>query len=180
MQTTQANVQTTQREQAIAPPKGTKSQLTWSVVMLTLVRLTLGTFMLTAGYRLWFEGGWNAWLQIGHVLPTVVQGPFAGPFTALWENPVVLFLVILGSMTVGLSMVLGFLARLGAFGGAVMMVAFYLAALPPHFGWVNEYVIYFLVFIYFMTKNPGYFPGVDRIIQRKLADRFPILHWLVG
>jgi uncharacterized membrane protein YphA (DoxX/SURF4 family) len=179
MQATQ-NLQTPQREQVANPPQNATWQLTGSVVMLTCVRLALGVFMLTAGYRLMFEGGWKAWLQIGHVLPTAVEGPFAGPFTALWENPIVLFMVIFGATTVGLSMVFGFLARLGAFGGAVMMVAFYVATLPPHFGWVNEYAINFLVFVYFMTKNPGYFPGLDRLIQRKFADRFPKLHWLVG
>ena len=171
---------TTKKLEILNEPKGTEWRLTWSVVLLTMVRLALGIFMLTAGLRLWLEGGWKAWLQIGHLLPTAVEGPFAAWFTALYENPVVLFLVISGSLAVGASMILGFLARLGALGGAVMVVFFYITTLPPHFGPINEYVIYFLVFLYFMTKNPGYFPGIDRIIQRKLADRFPMLHWLVG
>jgi len=87
--------------------------------------------MLTLAARLMLEGGWKAWMKLGGMLPTVVRGPFEGLFIQFWESPIILWLVIGASIAVGLSMVLGVFVRLGAFGGALMMVGFYVATMPP-------------------------------------------------
>ncbi len=149
-----------------------------SWVML-LMRTAMGVLMLTLGIRLLTEGGWNAWMQIGGFLPSVVRGPFAGPFVALWESPIILNLVIWGSILVGMAMILGLFVRLAAIGGALMMLGFYLATLPPQFGWANQQLIFLLIFSLFPALGPGYQLGLDYFLE-PLEKRYPILRYVLG
>lgn len=165
-------VQTVQQGQSDEPTMLAKF---WMLLM----RVALGALVLTVGVRLLTEGGWDAWVQIGGFLPRTVEGPFAGPFLALWESPVILFLVIFGSIAVGAAMILGLFVRLAAIGGALMMITFYLSNIPPQFGWVNQQLIYFLIFALFPALGPGYHWGLDRFI-RPYEERFPILRYLTG
>lgn len=139
----------------------------------------MGIIMLTLATRLLLEGGWKAWMKLGGMLPTVVRGPFEPMFVQLWESPVILYLVVGASIAIGLSMVLGLLVRLGSLGGALMMVGFYLATLPPLFGWINYYFIYFGAFLNFLLITPEYAFGLDRYL-RPLKDRYPWLKWIVA
>ena len=151
----------------------------WAKLWMLLMRVALGVLMLTVGIRLLTEGGWKAWVQIGGFLPRTVKGPFEGPFLALWESPVILYMVILGAIAVGAAMILGMFVRLAAVGGALMMITFYLSNLPPQFGWVNQQLMYFLIFALFPALGPGYHWGVDRFL-RPYEKRFPILRYLTG
>jgi len=121
----------------------------------------------------------RVWMRIGGILPTVVRGPLEAVFIQTWESPVVLYLVIIGSIAIGLSMIFGLFTRLGALGGAVMMVGFYLATIPPQFGWINQYFIYFGAFFNFLVITPEYVLGLDGYL-RKLKLRFPVLHWVAA
>ncbi|MFB6285985.1 MAG: DoxX family protein [Candidatus Bipolaricaulia bacterium] len=165
-------VQTVQQGQSDEPT-------TLAKFWMLLMRVALGALVLTVGVRLLTEGGWDAWVQIGGFLPRTVEGPFAGPFLALWESPVILFLVIFGSIAVGAAMILGLFVRLAAIGGALMMITFYLSNIPPQFGWVNQQLIYFLVFALFPALGPGYHWGLDRFV-RPFEERFPFLRYLTG
>lgn len=147
--------------------------------LLFLLRVSLGGIMLTLGTRLLLEGGWKAWMKLGGMLPKVVRGPFEGMFLQFWESPVVLYLVIFASFAVGLSMVLGIFVRLGALGGALMMVGFYLATLPPLFGWINYHFIYLGAFVNFLIITPEYSFGLDSYL-RKFITRYPALQWVTG
>lgn len=144
-----------------------------------LMRVALGVLVLTVGVRLLTEGGWKAWVQIGGFLPRTVSGPFSGPFLALWESPVILNLVIWGSILVGVAMILGLFVRLAAVGGALMMLTFYLSNIPPQFGWVNQQLIYFLIFALFPALEPGYHWGLDRFL-RSYEQRYPVLRYALG
>lgn len=167
-----SQIQTAQQAPSAEPSTLTKF---WMLLM----RVALGALVLTVGVRLLTEGGWDAWVQIGGFLPRTVEGPFAGPFLALWESPVILFLVIFGSIAVGAAMILGLFVRLAAIGGALMMITFYLSNIPPQFGWVNQQLIYFLIFALFPALGPGYHWGLDRFI-RPYEERFPILRYVTG
>lgn len=147
----------------------------WSLVM----RWAMGVHLLTVGWRLLTEGGWKAWPVIGGILPRTVRGPFAGPFLALWESPVILALVIAGCLGVGAALLLGAFVRLAALGGALMMALFYVAVLPPPSGWVTQHVIYFLIFVYFFAVRPEPAFGLDGLLRR-WETRIPALRWVVG
>lgn len=144
-----------------------------------LVRIAMGALMLTLGMRLLTEGGWNAWMQIGGFLPSVVRGPFAGPFVALWESPVVLAMFVWGSILVGTAMILGLFVRLAAIGGALMMLMFYVATLPPQFGWVNQQLVFLLIFSLFPALGPGYQLGLDYFLK-PIERRYPLLRFVLG
>lgn len=160
----------------IRPPRSHERTICF---LLFLLRVSLGTIMLTLGTRLLVEGGWKAWMQLGGMLPTVVRGPFEGLFVQFWESPVILSLVIFASFAVGASMVLGLLTRLGALGGALMMVGFYLATLPPLFGWVNYHFVYFGAFVNFLVIRPTHLYGLDAYLQPWTA-RYRWLKWVVA
>ncbi len=147
--------------------------------LLCLLRVSLGVILLTLGTRLLLEGGWDAWMKLGGMLPTVVRGPFEGLFIQFWESALILNLVIFASFAVGLSMVLGLLTRLGALGGALMMVGFYLATLPPLFGWVNYHFCYFGASVNFLVIRPAHPFGLDAYL-RPLAARHRWLRWVVA
>src|SRR5574337_743830 len=145
----------------IAPKLKWKSNAFYMCFLLFLLRVSLGVIMLTLAARLLLEGGWETWMKLGGMLPTVVRGPFEPMFVQFWESPVILYLVIGASLAVGLSMALGLFVHLGAMGGALMMVGFYLATLPPLFGWINYYFIYFGAFFNFLVIVPEYAFGLD-------------------
>ncbi|HED04463.1 MAG TPA: DoxX family membrane protein [Candidatus Fraserbacteria bacterium] len=146
---------------------------------LLLLRVAMGILMLTLGLRLLTEGGWKAWMQIGGFLPGVVRGPFAGPFVALWDSPVILYLVIWSAILVGIAMILGLFVRLAAIGGATMMLLFYIATIPPQFGWVNQQLIFLLIFTLFPALGPGYQLGLDYFLI-PLRKRYPVLRYVLG
>ncbi len=147
--------------------------------LLFLLRVSLGSIMLTLGIRLLLEGGWKAWMRIGGILPTVVRGPFEGLFLQTWESPVVLYLVIGGALAIGTAMVLGCCTRLAALGGAARILSFYLATIPPQFGWVNQYFIYFGAFVNFIVVTPERAFGLDGLL-RGFKPQHPVLRWFVG
>jgi uncharacterized membrane protein YphA (DoxX/SURF4 family) len=147
--------------------------------LLFMLRVSLGTIMITLSVRLITEGGWDTWMKLGGMLPKTVRGPFEQFFLQFWENPVILYLVIFASLAVGISMVLGIFTRLGALGGALMMIGFYLATIPPTFGWVNFHFIYFGAFVNFLVITPEFQFGLDHFLRR-YKTRIKWLKWMVG
>ena len=63
--------------------------------------------------------------------------------------------------------------------GTLMMIGFYLATLPPVFGWINYHFIYLGAFINFLIITPEYSFGLDSYL-RKFATRYPALQWVTG
>jgi thiosulfate dehydrogenase [quinone] large subunit len=157
---------------------GHKYPLAANLIMLAL-RLSLASMMLTLAFRLMFEGGWNAWTVVGHLVPQTVRGPFAGLFYSFWENPIVLALVIGSSLAVGMALFVGLFVRLAAIGGALMMIGFYVATLPPEFGWINEQLIFALTFLAYAVMSPAYNFGLDSYLK-KLETRYPVLRFVIG
>ncbi len=166
---------TTRTDMTTVKPTSTK----FMGFLLFMLRVSLGIIMITLSVRLLTEGGWDAWMKLGGVLPTKVRGPFEPLFLRFWESPIVLGLVIYSSLAIGISMVLGLFTRLGAIGGALMMVGFYVATLPPLFGWVNFHFIFFGAFVNFLVITPTYPFGLDYFL-RKYEEKHKFLKWIIG
>lgn len=142
---------------------------------LFLVRVVTGVFLLTRGLFL-FAGGWDAWREIGGVLPSSINGPFAVLYLEMWESPIILELVIWGLILLGTALIFGALTRLSALMGAIMMLLFYTA--DPQFGPANPQLLFFILFCFFFSLGPGTIIAVDHLLE-KLSKRFPALNYLI-
>ena len=110
----------------------------WGFTVLGITRLMVGfTFLwafLDKTFGLGFATpGERAWLNGGS--PTTgylsgVEGPLAGFYTAMAGNGFIDVLFMLGLLGIGLTLILGMGARVGALAGALMYVFMYGASLP--------------------------------------------------
>lgn len=148
-------------------------------VAIVCFRVALGIVMLRMAYVLAFKGGWDAFGNVGGIIPSVVQGPFSDFLMSLYGNQIALWLMILGSGAVGVSLVTGLLVRLGAICGSIMAISFYLGALPPPDGWINTNVLFILGFVIVAISGSGYHLGVDKLL-RQMEERYPLLRYLTG
>ncbi|WP_181009800.1 hypothetical protein [Ornithinimicrobium sufpigmenti] len=86
---------------------------------------TFGLGFATPAERAWLNGGSPT---TGYL--SGVEGPLAGFYNALAGNVVIDVLFMLGLLGVGLTLLLGMGARVGALAGALMYVFMYGASLP--------------------------------------------------
>lgn len=140
------------------------------------LRIALGLSMLQVAYKL-ARGGWDGWTSAGALLPAVVQGPIGNVYTALWGNQVILWLIILGTLAIGLAMVAGFLTRLAALAGTLIMLSFYTASLPPASGWFDVQLIAIFAFFALASLGAGHIWGIDSFLRR-YEDTW--WYWMLG
>jgi len=146
-----------------------RSARAWSIFA---TRLALGFLFLWGGIEkietwggLVWNGDANTSATTGY-LKFAVSGPFAEFFHSLAGNPAVEFLVVYGELLIGISIMFGILTRVGGVSGVAMALLFYLSQLPvQHNPFVNEYVVYMLVFLAFVFLTPGRFLGLDGLLQ---------------
>ena len=86
---------------------------------------TFGLGFSTPGERAWLNGGSPTTGYLSNV-----EGPLAGFYTAMAGNGFIDVLFMLGLLGIGLTLVLGMGARVGALAGALMYVFMYGASLP--------------------------------------------------
>lgn len=141
------------------------------------LRMALGLGMLQVAYKL-FRGGWDGWTDAGALLPSVVQGPIGQIYSVLWGNQLVLWLLILGTGAIGLAMVSGFLTRLAALAGTLIMLSFYTACLPPTSGWFDVQLIAIFAFFALASMGAGHIWGIDSLLRRYEKDRW--WYWMLG
>lgn len=79
----------------------------------------------TPSERAWINGGSPTTGYLSNV-----EGPFAGVFNAMAGNGFVDWLFMLGLLGIGVTLVLGMGARVGALAGALMYLFMYLASIP--------------------------------------------------
>lgn len=157
---------------------GERAWLSAGEFALFALRLALGLSMLQVAYKL-FRGGWDGWTNASALLPGVVQGPLGNIYAALWGSQIVIGLMILGSLAVGITLLLGFLTRLGALLGTFMMLSFYTANLPPSSGWFDVQLVQMFAFFVVASMRAGHVWGVDHFL-RPLERRRPWLYWILG
>ena len=155
---------------------GLSSRLSVGEFALFALRISLGLSFLQVAYKL-FRGGWNGWMDASALLPSVVQGPIGNVYTALWGNQVVLWLLILGTAAIGLAMLTGFLTRLASLAGALIMLSFYTACLPPTTGWFDVQLIAIFAFFALASVGAGHIWGIDSFLRRYENTWW---YWMLG
>lgn len=147
---------------------------------LFLARVGLGVSMLELGLRLFLEGGWGAWMNIGVVLPTTYpRGPIGAILEQFWGNQAVIQLLIWASVLVGAALIFGVAVRLASYGGIVMMIALYLAVIPPASLIVNQHIVYALLFLVIVVSKAGKIGGFDSWLE-VFEEQYPMLRYLLG
>ncbi len=130
------------------------------------LRLVMGWLMFYAGVTKLFDSSWTA---AGFLNGST--GPFSAFFKSLAGNALVEQLVMWGLVLIGVSLLLGAFVRLSSFFAIVMMVLFYLPYFPPKNGFVEEHIVYAVVFALLMVFDSGRFFGLDSKIRLVRGDK---------
>lgn len=146
-----------------------------------LARMAIGVIFLWAGLEKAIGAGlgtWNAdgFLQFGtggslgwpFVTGEVAEGTVFNPTHDFWAGlvgtgatDVIAYLVPLGQIGIGVSLILGLFTRFGAAMGTLMMLFFFLAAWDFEFGIVNQHLTYALVTFGLAVIGAGNYYGLD-------------------
>ena len=134
------------------------------VSALFLLRLALGGLFLWSGWSKMSIPDWSASAFLTHA-----TGPFAGWFQSLAGNPVVDGLNMYGMLAIGIALILGFLFRPAAFCGIVLMILYYFANFDTNtaHGFIDEHLIYAMVFLVFLAGGVGSVWGLNSLIARQ-------------
>ena len=150
---------------------------------IALMRIGFGVYFLAAVWRMTTGG----WLSRGDELSSFVDGhvPLAPPFFATFLDQVVgpntdLFarLVVIGEWTVGISLTLGLLTRLGSIVGMWLVLQFMLAKGIPNVDG-SEDRLFFLGCLVLAMTSAGLFWGLDGALRPNL-EKNAITRWLAG
>lgn len=147
-----------------------------------VLRLSLGWVFLWAGAdKLYSEITTGKMATYGY-LKFATYGPFAEFFQSMAGNPVIDALLVWGLLLVGIGLMFGVLTRTSAIGGIIIMVLIYLSAWPPaHNPFMDDHIIYALLFGYLAIAGAGRFLGVDRFVEKvKIIQRHRRLTALLG
>jgi thiosulfate dehydrogenase [quinone] large subunit len=151
-----------------------------------VLRVVVGIVFLWAGLEKAIGTGLGTWtadgfLQFGtagtlgwpFVSGTVADGTVFNPTQAFWAglagNGVISYLVPLGQIGIGLSLIFGLFTRFGAAMGTLMMLIFAIAAWDFEFGIVNQHLTYAVVTAFLGYIGAGYYYGVDGYLARMVG-----------
>jgi len=146
-----------------------------------LARMAIGVIFLWAGLEKAIGAGlgtWNAdgFLQFGtagtlgwpFVTGEVAEGTVFNPTHDLWAGlvgtgatDVIAYLVPLGQIGIGVSLILGLFTRFGAAMGTLMMLFFFVAAWDFQYGIVNQHLTYAVVTFGLAVIGAGNYYGLD-------------------
>lgn len=138
-----------------------------------LLRLSLGWIFFYAGITKVLNPAWTAagYLKSAQTLPSLYSW-LASPQNIGWVN----FLNEWGLTLVGLSLILGVFIRLGAIGGMLLMLLYYLPILNfPYVGkgttsfLVDQHVIFFLLFFFFASHGAGNW-SLEKTLKKTLPN----------
>jgi thiosulfate dehydrogenase [quinone] large subunit len=156
-------------------------------VSLVLLRTLIGWHFAYEGlYKLvlpaWSRAGdrLNAWSAAGYL--TGASGPFADLFRSLADPSILAWLnwlVPVGLLLVGVSLVLGLATQIGCWGAIAFLTLFYLSALPtsgtPQPGaegaylFVSKNLIELTAVVVIMVFRTGQIAGLDLLVRRRGA-----------
>jgi thiosulfate dehydrogenase [quinone] large subunit len=153
----------------------------WAWLTFSL-RLSLGWIFLWAGADKLYSELTTGKLATAGYLQYATYGPLAPFFQSLAGNVAVDVLLVWGLLLIGVALILGVFMRLAAISGAVMMLLFYASAWPPaHNPFLDDHIVYALVFGLLALAGAGRFLGLDRILEnRAFVQRHPRLRTLLG
>lgn len=130
------------------------------------LRISLGLIFVWAFFDKLFGFGFStlpgkAWID--GVSPTygflanASKGPLAFIYQAIAGNIVVDLLYMLGLLLIGTALILGVALRIAGYSGALMMIMFWSAVLPPaHNPLLDEHIIYALVLLGLTRANSSF------------------------
>lgn len=131
-----------------------------------LLRLTMGWIFLWSGIDKLVTD-----FTASGFLVNATQGPLGGWFQSLGANQAALDvidpLVVWGQILIGVTLVFGIFTRAGLFWAAAMMMMFYLAQFPPaNNPFMDEHLVYIIIFGLLGALGAGRILGVDAWIER--------------
>jgi thiosulfate dehydrogenase [quinone] large subunit len=154
-----------------------------------LGRIVIGVIFLWAGLEKAIGAGLGVWsadgfLQFGtggslgwpFVTGEVAEGTVFNPTHDFWAglvgttaSDVIKYLVPLGQIGIGVSLILGLFTRFGATMGTLMMLFFFLAAWDFEFGIVNQHLTYAVVTFGLAVIGAGNYYGLDAIVGPRVG-----------
>ncbi len=151
-------------------------------VSLFLLRVSLGWMFIYAGVTKIVN---PAWTSAGYMKGAKTLSGLYGWLAGSSLLPAVDFLNEWGLTLVGIALLLGVFVRLASFGGAALMVLYYLPILDfpypnAHAFIVDEHVVYFFAFLTLAAFRAGQVWGLERwCASLPICSRFPRLRsWL--
>ncbi|PJA45919.1 hypothetical protein CO174_01315 [Candidatus Uhrbacteria bacterium CG_4_9_14_3_um_filter_50_9] len=142
-----------------------------------LLRLAMGYVFLASGLSKLFQADWSA---AGFL--AVSDGPFSEMFQALSGSMVVDQLNIWGQILIGAALILGFGVRTASFFGVILMGLYYMAQFETNtaHGFIDEHIIYALVFLLFLVGGFGHVYGLDSLIEQRLSKKMEWFKFFLG
>jgi len=154
-----------------------------------LGRIVIGVIFLWAGLEKAIGAGlgtWNAdgFLQFAtggslgwpFVTGEVAEGTIFNPTHDFWvglvgtpASDVIAYLVPLGQIGIGVSLILGLFTRFGAAMGTLMMLFFFVAAWDFEFGIVNQHLTYAVVTLGLAVIGAGNYYGLDAAVGPRVG-----------
>lgn len=138
-----------------------------------------------AGLGTWSAGGFLQFATSGSlgwpfVSGEVAEGTVFNPTHDMWvalaQNETVLtainYLVPLGQLGIGVSLILGLFTRFGAAMGALMMLFFFVAAWEFEFGIVNQHLTYALICATIAGLGADKYWGLDGALANSVPTWF--------
>ena len=151
--------------------------------LVVFFRFAMGwTFLYAASHQV-FEPDWSVVAFLNH---TKTFHYFFQLFTTPLMAPTTTFMVEYGHLLIGLSLVSGFMVRISAPFGIMLMLIYWMAHMDwPFIENKNNFILdYHLVYAgvlgYLIVKRAGHIFGLDGLIEYlQYSDRYPILRPLV-
>ena len=157
-----------------------------------LLRVVVGIVFLWAGLEkaigvglgTWSAGGFLefgtcgtlGWPFVTEVAEGQCFNPTQGFWVALAGNEAALtlidWLVPLGQIGIGVSLILGLLTRFGAAMGTLMMLFFFVAAWDFQYGIANQHLTYALICATIAGLGAGKYYGIDGIVAEQVGPGF--------
>ncbi|TAL48264.1 hypothetical protein EPN87_00955 [archaeon] len=150
----------------------------------TALRLGMGWMFLWAFFDKLFGLGFattpdKAWLAGGSpttgFLAHAVKGPLAPFFNSLSGNVLIDWWLMISFLFLGISLMLGIFRKLSGYYGALVMLTFWLALIPPQNNpFLDEHIIFIIVLLGLAIK-PATFGLGKWWTRQKLAKKYKIL-----
>lgn len=132
---------------------------------LFLLRLGMGIVFFWAGWVKVLNPEWSA---AGYLKGAKFFQGFYAWFLDPSILPTVNFFNKWGLTLIGIALILGIFVRFASFFGIALMVLYFFPVFPQATGWVDEHVIYSLVFLVFMAYGAGEVLSAKTWFERRL------------
>lgn len=147
-------------------------------ISLFILRLAIGWIMFGAGVAKLLDPKWTA---AGYL--SASTGPFAEIFKLMAGSRIVDLLNMYGLTLIGIAIILGITVRFASFWGLILMLLYYFAQFEQNIvhGYIDEHIIYALIFLVFLFIGVGKYIGLDKYIENlSIVQKYPRLKIFLG